>query len=156
MLNPSEYDPEELRALTGAAAPARAEDAEEDGDAHWVTPADFLGRAEACVRATQVEDAFLLQAAADGAERPYLPDLPGSEVGTRVVLDWLSYLVGVGGRSNAHDALAFYERVGWLGADAEDALVAHLGAFPHEAGNELGAGHHRTSLLFVARLAALR
>ena len=154
MLNPSEYDPEELRALTGAAAPARAEGG--DGGAHWATPADFLGRAEACVRATQVEDAFLLQAAAGGAERPYLPDLPGSGVGTRLVLDWLSYLVGVGGRSNARDALAFYGRVGWLGVDAEEALVVHLDAFPREGGNELGAGHHRTSLLFVARLAALR
>lgn len=152
MLNPSEYDPEELRALTGAATPSRA-DAEVD---RWVTPADFLGRAEACVRAKQVEDAFLLQAAAEGAERPYLPTLPGSGVATRLVLDWLSYLVGVGGRTNARDALAFYERVDWLGADAEAALVAHLDAFPRAGGATLGAGHHRTSLLFVARLAALR
>lgn len=153
MLDPSDYDLEELRALTGAAAPTRAAG---DGAVGWVTPADFLGRAEACVRATQVEDAFLLQAAAGGAERPYLPTLPGSGVGTRLVLDWLSYLVGVGGRSNARDALAFYERVDWLGADAEEALVAHLGGFPPDDGSPLGAGHHRTSLLFVARLAALR
>ncbi|ESP89329.1 FlaD/FlaE family flagellar protein [Candidatus Halobonum tyrrellensis] len=156
MLNPSEYDPEELRALTGAAAPSRADEGDGETQWDWVTPADFLGRAEACVRATQMEDAFLLQAAAGGADRPYLPDLPGSEVGTRLVLDWLSYLVGVGGRPNARDALAFYRRVDWLGADAERALAAHLGGFAPGAGNPLGVGHHRTSLLFVARLAALR
>ena len=152
MLNPSDYDPNELRALTGAASPAR----DGDGDARWVTPADFLCRAEARVRATQVEDAFLLQAAAGGAERPYLPSLPGSAVGTRMALDWLSHLADVGGRSNARDALAFYVRVGWLGADAESALVDHLDAFPDGPGSSLGVGHHRTSLLFVARLAALR
>ncbi|WP_435127239.1 FlaD/FlaE family flagellar protein [Halobaculum sp. D14] len=152
MLKPSDYDPEELRALAGAAAPTHGT---EEGE-RWATPHDFLGGAEARVRAAQVEDAFVLQAAADGADRPYLRSLPDSVAATRLALDWLHYLVGVGGRERARDALALYRRVEWLGADAEDALAAHLEAFDDSDDGRLGAGHHRTSLLFVARLAALR
>ncbi|UIP00536.1 hypothetical protein Hbl1158_04015 [Halobaculum sp. CBA1158] len=152
MLRPSDYDPKELRALTGAAALTHAD---EDVD-RWAQPDDFLGRADARVRAAQVEDAFLLQAASDGASRPYLPAIPGSVVGTRLALDWLRYLVGVGGRERAREALAFYRDVEWLGADAEDTLAAHLEAFDETEGSRFDAGHHRTSLLFVARLAALR
>lgn len=152
MLNPSDYDPEELRALAGAAAPTRANP---DGG-RWVTPDDFLVRAEARVRAAQVEDAFVLGAATDGASRPYLTGLPDSGVGTRLVLDWIRFLVGVGGREGARDALAYYRQVEWLGADAEEALAAHLEAFSDRENRRVGAGHHRTSLLFVARLAALR
>lgn len=152
MLRPSDYDPRELRALTGAAAPTHAD----EEPARWTTPDDFLGRADARVRAAQVEDAFLLQAATGGASRPYLPTLPESAVGTRLVLDWLRYLVGVGGRERAREALAFYRDVGWVGDRAEDALAAHLEAFDEREGARYDAGHHRTSLLFVARLAALR
>jgi len=152
MLRPSDYDPKELRALTGAAAPTHAD---EEPD-RWTEPDDFLGRADARVRAAQVEDAFLLQAAAGGASRPYLPSLPDSVVGTQLVLDWLRYLVGVGGRERAREALAFYRDVEWLDESVEDALAAYLEAFDDTEGSRLSVGHHRTSLLFVARLAALR
>ncbi|WP_313691586.1 FlaD/FlaE family flagellar protein [Halorarum halobium] len=152
MLNPSDYDPEELRALAGAEAPARER---RRGD-RWTTPDDFLVRADARVRAAQLEDAFVLRAAAGGASKPYLPSLPDSGVGARLALDWIRFLADVGGRDGARDALAYYREVEWLGADAEEALVAHLEAFPEEGSRRVGAGHHRTSLLFVARLAALR
>lgn len=170
MLNPSDYDPRELRALAGAAAPTNAEPSED----RWATPTDFLGRAEARVRAAQIEDAFVLGTAVGGASRPYLASLPDSGIGTRLALDWLRYLVGVGGREGARDAFAFYRRVGWLGADAEEALAAYLEAFSDRENVEgrvrtserssghrprdrrVEPGHHRTSLLFVARLAVLR
>lgn len=152
MLRPSDYDPKELRALTGAAAPTHAD---QEG-ARWTTPDDFLGRADARVRAAQVEDAFLLQAASGGSSRPYLPDLPDSVVGTRLVLDWLRYLVGVGGRERAREALALYRDVEWLTESVEDDLDRYLEAFDDTEGTRLDFGHHRTSLLFVARLAALR
>ena len=40
MLDPKEYDPEELRTLAGAASPT-AEPADEER--RWAKPADFLG-----------------------------------------------------------------------------------------------------------------
>ena len=138
--------------MRGAAAPTHAE---EEPD-RWTQPDDFLGRADARVRAAQVEDAFLLQAAAGGANRPYLPSLPHSVVGTQLALDWLRYLVGVGGRERAREALAFYRDVGWLDESVEEAFAAYLEAFDETDGSRLSVGHHRTSLLFVARLAALR
>jgi len=72
MLDPKEYDPEELRTLAGAASPT-ADPADEDE--RWAKPADFLGQAEASVMAAQLGDVYYLQAAQGGAERPYLPSL---------------------------------------------------------------------------------
>ncbi|QLG63587.1 FlaD/FlaE family flagellar protein [Halorarum salinum] len=152
MLNPKDYDRTELRALAGATAPPRDGPAED----RWATPDDFLVGADARVRQGQLEDAFVLAAAGDGAVRPYLTGLPDSGVGTRLALDWLRFLVTVGGREGAREALAYYGRVDWLGADAEEALATHLEAFSGGESRPLGPGHHRTSLLFLARLAALR
>ncbi|MFC7136356.1 FlaD/FlaE family flagellar protein [Halobaculum litoreum] len=72
------------------------------------------------------------------------------------MLDWLRYLVGVGGRERAREALALYRGVEWLTESTEEALAAYLEAFDGVEGDRLDFGHHRTSLLFVARLAALR
>lgn len=153
MLDPKEYDPEELRTLAGAASPT-AEPTDEER--RWAKPADFLGQAEASVMAAQLGDVYYLQAAQGGADRPYLPALPAAAPGARLALDWLEFLVAVGGHDRAEEALDYYQRVQWIGADANETLTELLPGLSAGGDDRLRPAHHRTSLLFVARLAALR
>mgnify|MGYP002760634788 CR=1 FL=1 len=153
MLDPKEYDPEELRTLAGAASPT-AEPTDEES--RWARPEDFLGQAEASVLAVQLGEVYYLQAAQDGAERPYLPALPEVGPGARLALDWLQFLVTVGGHDRAEEALDYYERVQWIGPAANEMLTELLPGLSAGGNDELEPSHHRTSLLFVARLAALR
>ena len=153
MLDPKEYDPEELRTLAGAASPT-ADPADEDE--RWAKPADFLGQAEASVMAAQLGDVYYLQAAQGGAERPYLPSLPAAAPGARLALDWLEFLVAVGGHDRAEEALHYYQRVQWIGPDAVQTMTELLPGLSAGGNDQLAPSHHRTSLLFVARLAALR
>lgn len=91
--------------------------------------------------------------------RPYLPTLPASLAAEVLVFEWLEYLVLQAGRESVADALAMYERVGWLGDDAADALDAYLSGIDDDRANDenpLDADDHRMSLRYVARLAALR
>jgi flagellar protein FlaD len=153
MLDPKDYDPEELRTLTGAASPA-AEPIEEGK--RWAKPVDFLGQAEARVIAAQLGDVYYLQAAQGGAERPYLSELPNVGPGARLALDWLQFLVTVGGHERTREALDYYERIQWIGPDAHGMLEDLLPGLGVGGDAQLEPSHHRTSLLFVARLAALR
>jgi len=62
------------------------------------------------------------------------------------------------GRESVNDAVDFYESVGWLGADAAEALDAYLTGIDDaraNADNDLDADDHRVSLHYVARLASL-
>lgn len=149
MLDPTDYDPDELRTLAGVPTP----DSTERPD--WEGPTEFLGSAAARVQAAQLGDLYYLAAAMDGATRPYLSHVPNVSTGARLALDWLEFLVSIGGRDGAREALSYYRRVEWLGSDAHDTLVALLPGLTDGGSDRLRPGHHRTSLVFVARLAAL-
>ncbi|MEZ3116738.1 FlaD/FlaE family flagellar protein [Halobaculum sp. MBLA0147] len=153
MLDPKDYDPEELRTLAGAASPTADPS---DESRRWAKPVDFLGQAEARVMAAQLGDVYYLQAAQGGAERPYLPSMPEVGPGARLALDWLQFLVTVGGHDRAEEALEYYERIQWLGPDAAETLTDLLPGLGVGGDDPFEPSHHRTSLLFVARLAALR
>jgi archaellum component FlaD/FlaE len=152
MLDPKDYDPEELRAVTGVASPTAEPTDEAD---RWVKPVDFLGQAEARVMAAQLGDVYYLQAAQGGAERPYLPAVPNVGPGARLALDWLQFLVTVGGHERTEEALDYYERIQWIGPDARQSLSDLLPGLSAGGDAAFEPSHHRTSLLFVARLAAL-
>lgn len=150
MLNPREYDPAELHTLADTAA------AESVGSDDWVDPTEFLGSIESQVQASQLGELYFLAAAMGGAERPYLDRVPNVPTGARLALDWLEFLVAIGGREGARRALSYYRSVQWLGEAAYEELSALIeGIQPDEPGT-LRPAHHRTSLVFVARLAALR
>jgi archaellum component FlaD/FlaE len=88
-----------------------------------------------------------------------LSALPGSFVAEALLFEWLEFLVLRAGHDSATAALTYYERIGWLGAEAAAALDTYLSGL-NEAGvdgdGELDADDHRMSLHYVARLAALR
>lgn len=149
MLDPTDYDPDELRTLAGVPTPESPERPD------WEGPSEFLGRAAAQVQAAQLGDLYYLSAAMDGATRPYLPDLPTAATGARLALDWLEFLVSVAGRDGAERALSYYRRIEWVGDAAHDTLVSLLPGLDPGGADRLTPGHHRTSLVFIARLAAV-
>ena len=153
MLDPTDYDPDELQALTDGAV---ASSPEGGASARWASPTEFLGAVDSRVQASQLGELYFLAAAMDGAKRPYLRRLPNVATGARLALDWLEFLVEIGGHEGATEALSYYRSIQWLGEPAYEELTALIdGLQPSDAGS-LGPGHHRTSLVFVARLAALR
>lgn len=159
-IDPRNYDLDELRAagsgepLPSRAAESMADEASEetDGDVD-ATPA-----AATAFRGSIGRDLAAMQQGADTIERPYLPALPASLVAEALIFEWLEFLVLQAGRESVADAFDFYERVGWLGSDAAEALDRYLSGIDDQRANEaneLDPDDHRVSLHYVARLASL-
>jgi hypothetical protein len=91
-------------------------------------------------------------------ERPYLATLPDGFDGEALVLDWMAFLLGRAGRDGAREALAHYRSVGWISERVEESLATHVEGLATDgsAAASPGVDDHRQSLLFVARLAAIR
>lgn len=146
-VDPSQYDPDELRALAGIAEP----EIEAREAAEKPSP-------EESIRSQQFRDLLALRAsrASSDLDRPYLRSVPTSELGRRVLTDWLEFLVLVGGSHRAREALTYYRELDWLTPDVEHRLSGLVGEFPeptHERPFEMS--DHRLSLLYVATLSAL-
>ncbi|MFB6196162.1 MAG: FlaD/FlaE family flagellar protein [Haloplanus sp.] len=115
--------------------------------------------AAAAFESAVTQDLLALDRAAEDVERPYLPALPATLTAEALIFEWLEFLFLQAGRESVADAMAFYESVGWIGADAAEALDAYLSGLDDpraNADNELDADDHRVSLRYIARLSALR
>jgi archaellum component FlaD/FlaE len=170
-IDPRNYDLAELRAASGApvSEPSTGEESTGDGRTAW--PGDAVdvgpdGEAEAGERpaaaaafeSAVARDLLAMDRGDEAVERPYLPALPASLAAEALILEWLEYLFLQAGRESVADALSFYETVGWLGADAAEALTAYLSGLNDPQANVencLDADDHRVSLHYVARLATL-
>jgi hypothetical protein len=156
-----------LAAATGAGSGPEPElDPEPDPatiapDPSASTPAAGIDRPAAAVafESAVARDLATRDAANPVDERPYLPDLPESFTAEALLFEWLDFLVRRAGREAAAEALSFYERIGWLGADAAARLETYLSGLNEPEDGEdgdFGVDDHRVSLHYVARLAALR
>lgn len=93
-------------------------------------------------------------------EKPYLSTLPAGYTEDLIVLEWIEYLVEASDPQTAHQALTYYERIGWIGSDAADQLRAFLTGHPDAAEeytttgrpSKLTTDHHSKSLQYIARL----
>lgn len=166
-IDPRNYDVAELRAAGSGEPLPRHERVGDDAD-------DRRGSADATTETDATPDEAARPAAAvafetsiardlaaldgDEVERPYLPILPASLVAEALIFEWLEFLCLQAGRESVSDALAFYERVGWLGSDATAALERYLSGIDDSragARSGLDPDDHRVSLHYVARLASL-
>jgi archaellum component FlaD/FlaE len=167
-IDPRNYDLDELRAASGAAPvgdvewPSDGDDGTEGrGDGPAVddeAATDDRPAAAAAFEASVTRDLVALDHRDGPPERPYLPALPASLAAEALIFEWLEFLVLQAGRESVADALAFYESVGWLGADAAEALEAYLSGIDDPRANddnELDADDHRVSLHYVARIITL-
>lgn len=155
-MNPSAYDLSELRDAAGV---------RDSGSALESVQSETVARRRGLpprIRGDEHRDetryrellARELELAGD-PDPPYLRRLPRSYVGTTTVLDWVDFLVRQAGPSGAREALAFYERQGWLADPAASSVRSHVDAVGGDGNDELSASDHQLSLLYVARLAAL-
>ena len=100
----------------------------------------------------------------DGGDgRLHLQAFPGGYRADMTALEWLEYLIKVGGTGGARDALSYYVDVGWISPAVEDTLHAFLdginvsdtdgGASEPGGLAQFDTDDHRKSLAYVARLA---
>jgi archaellum component FlaD/FlaE len=101
-----------------------------------------------------------LTAPESARRRPYVDDPPDSLVALRATYEWLDFLLRRVGAEGAREALAYYERIGWLSPAAEDHLSEHLAALNPPVTrsgsvSDLGADDHRLSFDYVTKLSAV-
>lgn len=152
-----------------AAEVASAEE-ESDADAEPVESAESSAETEATddsmfgVTHTSVDDGLApLALGAVGAPQvgygddPVLPALPVGIIADVLTMEWLGHLVSVGGVARTLQALAFYERIGWLGRDARRDLERYLaGADDSAVGDrQFETVDHDQSYQHIARLALI-
>jgi flagellar protein FlaE len=165
-IDPRNYDVDELRAAgSGEPLPRREERVGDRASETEATEGIESDADEAETPRPAAAVAFETSIARDlaaldgeGVERPYLSALPASLVAEALIFEWLEFLSLQAGRESVADALAFYERVGWLGADATEALERYLAGIDDARANEtndLDPDDHRVSLHYIARLSAL-
>jgi archaellum component FlaD/FlaE len=148
-LDPSAYDLAELR---------RAADVSGGVDEPGAGP---RRSARDALRA-QVHEAVAerdLTAVRSARTRPFLDDLPDSLVGVRTAYEWLEFLQRRVGDEGAREALAYYERVGWLSPAATARLREFLTglnpSFTRQGSlTDLDADDHRLSYDYVTKLSA--
>jgi len=165
-IDPRNYDVAELRAAgSGEPLPRREErvgegasETDAASDAESGSEAERTARPTAAVAFETSIARDLAALDGEGVERPYLSALPASLVAEGLIFEWLEFLTLQAGRESVADALAFYERVGWLGADATEALDRYLSGIDDSRAteaNDLDPDDHRVSLHYIARLSAL-
>jgi archaellum component FlaD/FlaE len=91
-----------------------------------------------------------------GESETYLSTLPPTYAAESVAMEWMRYLVSVGGPLGASRALREYEEFGWISAEVRATLDTYvrLAASPGDDAynGPLSVGHHETSLTYVSRL----
>jgi archaellum component FlaD/FlaE/archaellum component FlaC len=90
------------------------------------------------------------------ASGTYLSELPTTYVAESVAMEWMQFLVSVGGPLGASRALRLYEDFGWISPGVRSTLDTYLRsvATPRDDAQNGGltAAHHETSLTYVSRL----
>lgn len=156
MNDPRNYDVRELRTLAGA-QPAPAQGGGASAQERTV-PGPARNRSEARAYADQFSELLLgtRREAARPSGRPYLETLPSGIRAERLVSDWISFLVDVGGPGGARRALAYYERIRWISPGVRQALAARIpGGRPPRHVRPFEPADHRISLCSLQRIAAV-
>lgn len=163
MNDPRNYDVRELRTLAGtqpeeAAGDPGTRETRTGEKPDWessTSPA--RNRSEARAYTAQFVELVLGSRGRSAAPgRPYLQTVPTGARAERLVGDWLSYLVEIGGIEGASGVLSYYERIGWIAPEARSTLERRLPGLqsprhrrPYEPAD------HRISLCCLRRIAAV-
>lgn len=165
-MNPHDYDPNELR---GGATDDEPESAflgavGGDGDVGSgggggasVGGGKPLG-GQGITDSNLYRELFLLeQTSSDGRlTRPYLASLPQSYAAEMIVFEWLEFLIDKTGFRRTMDVLRYYRSIEWITDDVESRLREYLTSFDDTGAlGELDRSDHLTSLVYLARLAAM-
>lgn len=150
--NPNDYDPSELR---GGSDRSEGVFLGSSGGGDVGGLGGFGGDESL---SNQYRELFLLQQTSGSGdlERPYLDSLPRSYAAEVLVFEWLEFLVDRVGFRRSIDALRYYRSVEWITEPVEAGLRDYLTSFDDSgASGELDRSDHLTSLVYIARLAAM-
>ena len=151
-LNPRRYDVQELRWLAGTQA--STDEAARERSLRQPN----RNRAEQAARSAAFTELLGRQRGlrhTDGGERPYLQTVPGGPAAEREVVDWIGYLVDVGGHLRSRDALSYYAEVGWIDPDVAAALKRRLPGFDAPRHDRpFTPADHRISLVSIVRISS--
>lgn len=156
-LNPRDYDLDELRKMARERGAADGEVDPEIGLS--AVPTDEGLTAGSSFRAGLYRELLPLEASMAEAGKPYLAALPEHYAAEHLVFEWLEFLLLHAGFKGATEALAYYESVGWVAEDVQDDLEDYLLGIDDQAAtedNDLEIDDHMLSLVYVAKLAAMR
>lgn len=140
-LNPREYDIRELRGLNRAMAGRSSERGRR--------------RSSSGLESTQYRELLLLQNEVSDLQKPYLEAVPGTIESEQLVLDWLAFLVEIGGYKRACSAIRHYRSLGWLTEPVENRLHDYLTGMPDAVQRdtrEFDQADHMLSLVYIGRL----
>ncbi|MFW6017636.1 MAG: FlaD/FlaE family flagellar protein [Halapricum sp.] len=162
-INPRDYDLEELRKMARDRERGSVPDEESvsDGEPNleWGEVEGERPVAEDGFRARLYRELMPLMAGNGDASKPYLAALPETQAAEFLIFEWLEFLLLHGGFRGARDALDYYESIDWItdgvGSDLDDYLlgIEDTGA---SAGSQLDVDDHLLSLVYIAKLAAMR
>lgn len=156
-LDPSDYDPDELRRSAeeelGGQNIRELRDRIADHE-HTVELDEAMG-------SSQVKELLLRETGthASDLQRPYLDSLPQAYAARLTLFEWLEFLLQRGGVSRTLEAIKFYSNVGWIDGSVADDLRDHVRAFdslPTDAPDtSFEVPDHILSLVYIARLASM-
>lgn len=156
-LDPSDYDPDELRSA--------AED--ELGDRNLrelrerIADHDHGVEAEGALQSNQIKELLLRESGMDPSQlsRPYLDSVPTAYAARLTLFEWLDFLLQRGGVRRTLEALEYYADIGWIAGNVADGLRDHVRAFdslPEDAATKpLEVPDHVLSLVYIARLSSM-
>jgi len=153
-LNPQQYDLQELRQVA-------REDETRDPE---TLRSEIESRTEGEIELSddRIVELLHLEASADPErlQRPYLESVPEQYTARLMIFEWLEFVLERAGRTETLDSIEYYQQIGWLGESAADTLVQYVQAFDDGGADTLHQGllapDHLVSLVYIARLAALR
>lgn len=156
-LDPSDYDPDELRRATG----------EELGDRNLrelrerIADQGHGDDTTGALQTSQIKELLLRESGTDPAQlsRPYLQTLPTAYAARLTLFEWLDFLLQRGGVRRTLEALEYYADIGWIAGPVANQLRDHVRAFdslPEDAATEpLEVADHVLSLVYIARLSSM-
>ena len=156
-LDPSDYDPDELRSAANDELGGRNLRELRERIAEHDQSVD----AEDALRSSQVKELLLRESGTDPAdlERPYLDSLPSAYAARLTLFEWLDFLLQRGGVRRTLEALEYYADIGWIGGPVAEELRDHVRAFdslPEDAATKpLDVPDHVLSLVYIARLSSM-
>jgi len=168
-INPRDYDLRELRRMANPEEDALPASRGSAASRAGASPANQRAEQtpEQVDRFNQRRELLMLEAeslrAGTGTEKPYLERMPTTYAAEVVVFEWLDLLIDKAGFKATGDALSYYERIGWVTEGVKERLRTYMRGFsevssydPDSTGpRELAMNDHVTSLVYIARLAAM-
>lgn len=161
-LNPRDYDLDELRKMArkrGGNTNGGGEAEEPDIGLGSMGPSEEEVGTGSSFREGLYRELLPLEAGSDETTKPYLSALPENYAGENLIFEWLEFLLLHAGYQGATEALDYYESIGWLTEDAEATLNEYLLGIDDQGandGNTLDVDDHMLSLVYIAKLSAMR